>query len=312
MDIVPPQFGKRANGEPYIKLGKDHIGGHDCVVITSGPGTYEMLGQLHLLLGYLVGRRAARITLVSGYLPLCRSDKDEGALEFAIGGHTIHMIECAAHGKLDRIISVDLHAPQTVQAASHMGVITEISLARRLLAFTVEAARHVQEEICLLLPDDGAAKRFEEPIIQFMKRSGIRLPIIYGVKRRSDSQTSKFLRLSGDTDKLVGSIVIGLDDEVATGGTNRHTAEAVKNQYGAKSYWAVAVHGVLCENAPIELNSPTSPIDRIVVTDTLPIDERAELAALRQSGRLQVVSWAPDLAHLIFYHHWDMSIREIR
>ena len=70
VDIVEPEFGLRASGEPYIRLGKDHVGGHDCVVLTSGPGTYEMLGQVDFALGYLAGRHARRIALITGYMPL--------------------------------------------------------------------------------------------------------------------------------------------------------------------------------------------------------------------------------------------------
>ena len=49
VDIVRPEFGRRASGEPYIRMAKEHIGGHDCVVITSGPGTPGMLINLFLL-----------------------------------------------------------------------------------------------------------------------------------------------------------------------------------------------------------------------------------------------------------------------
>lgn len=37
VDVVEPKFELRASGEPFLKLGKEHIGGHDVVVITSGP-----------------------------------------------------------------------------------------------------------------------------------------------------------------------------------------------------------------------------------------------------------------------------------
>lgn len=46
VDIAIPEFGWRASGEPFVRLYKKYIGGHDCIVVASGPGTYEMLGQL--------------------------------------------------------------------------------------------------------------------------------------------------------------------------------------------------------------------------------------------------------------------------
>jgi len=312
VDIVTPQFGERASGEPFIKLGSDHIGGHDCVILMSGPGTYKTLVQIYLLLDYLVGRRAARISIVTGYLPLGRSDKDEGALEFAIAAHFVHMIQCAAHGKLDRVIAADLHAPQVAMAADHLGVITEIFLARRLITGAVEEARRIQENICVLLPDDGATKRFETTVKKCGQTMGIELPLIYATKRRIDSRSSALGSLSGDLDRLSGAIIIAPDDEIATGGTNLHAAEVVKSQYGAKAYWATAIHGVLCGAAPIMLAEKSSAIDRVIVSNTIPVEDRDDLAPLRESGRLKIISWAPDLAHIVDYHHWGKSVREIR
>jgi hypothetical protein len=84
VDVALPEIGKRASGEPFVRLGKQHIAGHDCVVLGSGPGTPEMLVHLLLLLRYVTGRRASRIAAVTSYFPLGRSDKDEGGTEFAL------------------------------------------------------------------------------------------------------------------------------------------------------------------------------------------------------------------------------------
>src|SRR3989339_1103026 len=116
VDIAVPEFGLRSNQEPFVRLGKEHIGGHDCVVLTSGPGTYQMIIQLLLILGYLAGRRAGRITVITGYFPLSRSDKDEGSMELALPRLIVDLMQTAADGRLDRIIAMDLHSPQVVMA----------------------------------------------------------------------------------------------------------------------------------------------------------------------------------------------------
>lgn len=310
--IATPHFGFRANGEPFIRLGKKHIGGHDCIVVGSGPGTPLVLLQLFFLLGYLVGHRATRIALLLGYLPLCRSDKDEGALEFGIAKHAIHLMESSAYGKLDRIISSDLHAPQVVLAASRLGIITEVSLARHIFADVVAAARQVNDNICILFPDDGAAKRYEGIKDALSTETGIQYPTVYCKKRRHSSKSSQMVGLYGDTEKLPGSLVIGLDDELATGGTNLTTAASMKSDYGASAYWATVIHGVLCGSATSTLMQGGCPIDRVVVTDTIPVHLRPELTPLVESGRLHVVSWIQDAAQLVFHHHWDEDIRETR
>lgn len=313
VDIVIPEFGTRASGEPFVKLGKDHVGGHDCVVLTSGPGTPKMLLELWLTLGYLVGRRAARITIVTGYLPFARSDKDEGALEFALASHIIHLTTNAGYGTIDRIIAADLHAPQVVMSAP-LGRITEVSLARMLLFKVVEDALNFApgEKLCLLLPDDGAYKKFTKVIKEVSDLLKTELPVVCGQKRRENSRSSHLFGLSGNLEALKDALVIGFDDEIATGGTNFDTAQYVKTEYGAKNYWAAAIHGVLCGEGPQKIASPDSPISRIYITDTIPPHNRPELEPLRKNNKLYIVSWAKDLAHIIYFHHWDRSIREMR
>lgn len=315
VDIVTPEFGFRVNGEPLIKLGKEHIGGHDCVVLTSGPGTPEMLLQLWLTLAYLVGRRAARIMVATGYFPLGRSDKDEGSLEFALATFITHLTLSAGYDQVDRILAADLHAPQVVMATRCLGKITEVSLARRLLDKVVRDVRKLapKRPICLLLPDDGAYKKFTRTIEQVSKDLGIDLPVVCGQKRRQSSRSSKILGLSGDTDALEHAYVIGFDDEITTGKTLLETAEMVKGDYKAHAFWAAAIHGVLCGNAPQVFSASRCPVNRVYITDTIPPYKRAELKPLRKVKRLHIVScWASDLAELVFHHHWDESIRELR
>lgn len=302
-DIAVPNFGKRSSGEPFLQLGKDHIGGHDCVVLASGPGTYEMLVQLQILLAYLVGRHARRITILFGYLPWSRSDKDEGEYELAIFSHFIHMIMSATHDKLERIIAADIHAEQGVMAA-RMGMITETYLTRRVLKMAMEDAGG--RNVCLLLPDDGAMKRYEEVI--FATCPGV--PIVCGRKRRKSSTESRALKPYGDTDKLNGALAMSVDDEVATGGTNLDTARLVMGEYGVAEFWAVATHGVLSGDAPTVFSKP-SPVSRIYVANTVPLEHRTDLAALPE-GFLRVFNWRDDAANIILHHHEDKSLRALR
>ncbi len=311
VDVVKPLFGTRLSGEPFLRLGKDHIGGHDCVVLSSGPGTYQMLLQLFLILRYLAGRRAQRIAVVTGYLPLGRTDRDEGSLEFALPPLINELLMASSQGLLDRIIAADLHSPQVVMAG-RTGLITEVSLVRRLLSKATDEARKRTDRICLALPDDGAAKRIENAFDEVEKKLNTRLPIVFGAKRRTSSRESSLKQLFGDLDALRDAHVILLDDEIASGGTNLKTALALKRDYGAKQVWAAATHGVFCGEAPTLFLAPDCQVDRIFVTDTIPLEPRAELAPLLQSGKLAVVSWWEDLAWMVYHHHWDKSIREMR
>lgn len=311
VDIAEPEFGFRSSGEPYVRLGKEHIAGHDCVILTSGPGTPEMLIQLMLVLRYLSGRRASRTAVVTGYFPLGRSDKDEGAKEFALPPLLIDLMMASTFRDLDRVIAVDLHAPQVVMSG-RTGFITEVSLVRRVLMRAVVEAMAEQEPLCICFPDDTSAKRVESAVDLICRELNIQLPTVYGVKRRKSSSQTQLRALFGDLEALKGATVLNLDDEIATGSTNINSARALKEQYGAKRVWAVVTHGVLCGNAAAEFGKEDCPVDRVFITDTIPVEPRPELQGLLASGRLQVTEWSPDLGWILYHHHWNLSIRELR
>jgi len=315
VDIVHPVFDLRVNGEPFLQLGKEHVGGHDCVVLTSGPGTYEMAGQLFLLLRYLAGRRAARIAVVTGYFPWSRSDKDEGHLEFALPPLAVDLMVAASRGKLDRVIAVDLHAPQVVMSGG-TGLITEVSLIRRVISCAIKAAcvKADAASVVVCFPDDMAAKRAEEAVERaWQDVVGMGAPYtVHGAKRRKDSKESRLKLLYGDVDEVRDSIVLSFDDEIATGGTNINAGSVLKETHGAREVWAVVTHGVLCGSAAERFADPACAIDRLFITDTIPVENRPALQPLIASGRLTVVPWGEDLGKIIFFHHWDMSVREMR
>ena len=311
VDIAEPELGYRSSGEPYMRLGKEHIAGHDCVVLASGPGTPELLTQLLLVLRYLSGRRASRIAAVTGYFPLGRSDKDEGIKEFALPPLIIDLMMMATYNSLDRVIAVDLHAPQVVMSG-RTGFITEVTLARRVLQRAIEEALALGEPVCLCFPDDTAAKRVESALAMISTDLGIELPAVYGVKRRKTSRSSQLKSLFGDLEALSGATVLNFDDEIATGGTNLASAQAIKESYNAARVWAVVTHGVLCGPAADNFMAADCPVDRVFITDTIPVEGRPELAPLIERGRLDVTEWWPDLSWILYHHHWNLSIRELR
>lgn len=314
-DIAKPEYGYRSNGEPYVRVANRHICDHDCYLFTSGPGTPEMLTELFTASLYVVGRHAARFTLVCGYLPLSRSDKDEGELELALLPHLVHLIQSASHGMLHRIIACDLHSPQAVMATSIPALITEVSMARPLLQSLIRDALEIYrpEKIVLMLPDEGAEKRFRWAIGKINDLLGQPMPLIYGRKTRTNSRKSKLEKVYGDLEQVPGSLVIGFDDEAATLSTLKQTAEEVKAHNGAKEFWGAAIHGVLCGEAPLIIANPESPIDRLYVTDTVPFEGReAMFAKATHTNRLKIVSWAKELAQIISHHHSGYSIRNLR
>lgn len=311
VDIVYPEFNERSNGEPFIKLPKRHIGGHDCIVLTTGPGTYEMLGRLCLLLDRLSGRRAHRIAVYSGYFPLGRSDKDEGSDELAMPSWVVSMLEASAAGKLDRIISADLHAPQVV-LSGHSGLITEVSYVRRILQQALVDAKEIGAEVVAAFADDSSAKRMEPTLDKVCKKLKLDIPRVYATGRRSSSTQKTLHGISGDVQRIQDAVIVNLDDEVATCGTNENGARVFKAEYGAREVWAAVTHGVFCGRAPELLANPECALDRVYVSSTIPVRNRKELRPLIENGKIRDVSTDDDLCWIFYNHHWNESIREIR
>jgi ribose-phosphate pyrophosphokinase len=315
------RFGDRASGENYLKLDKRLIGGRDCVVLASGPGTWKMQGQLWYMLRYLAGRRARRIAVILGYFPLSRSDKDEDPYELALPPLMVDLMVTAAVGPegrslLNRIIAVDLHAPQVVMAG-RTGLITEVSLVRRILMQAIIKAQESGQRVVLCLPDATAAKRTEKQLESAEDLLDVTLPQVIGLKRRETSRRSELRGTFGDTEALDGAVALTVDDEIATFGTNVDMAHELKGKFGAAKVQSLVSHGVLCGPAVERFLDPNCPVDHAYITDSIPDSIRGngtlpKLRPLIDAGKLTVIPWLDDLSNVIFYHHWDESVRTKR
>lgn len=310
VDLAIPEFGYRGSGEPLIRLSKDHIGGHDCVVITSGPGTPLMIFQMLMLLFTLNGRKARRISVMSGYMPLSRSDKDEGTEELTLFSIIPSLAIASAEKHLfHRILGADLHADQ-LSGSARNGKVTGVTFMRQMLKRALTDAAEVGLPIRFAFTDGGARTRYEVLAFQVAEELGIKVACVYCDQHRTSSTKKELVGMTGDVDSIAGSVVITVDDEIATGGTNINTASLLREKYGPAQIWAVAVHGVLCGPAINRFGDKDCPIDRVYISDTIP--ERDSFAPLVQQGRLHVVSWLDHLASIVFFDHWDISIRAIR
>lgn len=310
VDIATPHFGTRANGEPFIRLGKQHVGAHDCYIITSGPGTPENILRLLLTLSQLRGRKASRISVITGYMPLCRSDKDEGSDELTLFSFLVQQILAAAGEKLlHRILAVDLHSEQ-LSGFAYPGLITGVTFMQQILQQALADAQQMGLPVVLMFPDDGARKRYETIAFGVMEKLGVPPRCVYGSKRRQSSTKCQLVGVHGDTEAVAGSVVITVDDEIATGGTNIATALMLHDQHKPREVWAVVTHGIMCGGAVSLFSANDCPISRVYMSDTVPTPD--SFAPLIENGRFRIVSWLTHLAQIIYFDHWDRSIRELR
>ena len=308
VDVVIPTLVYYGSGEPKVRLGKKHIGGHDVIILTSGPGTPKMLVELTSLLGYVARRRARRIIVITAYFPMARSDKDDER-ELAMPPIWVDAWQGASKGKLDRMVCVDPHSDH-VTSAGGGGFVTPIKMTRRLLMELVEQALQQSEHVVLSFPDNTSRKRFKAALKDLKNKLGRKLPIVYASADR-DEDGKLIDEVAGQVDAIPGSLVVQLDDETASGGTQIDVARMLKAM-GASSVWGGVTHGVLCDNAVERFSAPDCPIDRLYINDTIIPSNRPELVPLIESGRLRVLSWLNDLIWVVYKLHWDEDVRELR
>ena len=121
------------------------------------------------------------------------------------------------------------------------------------------------------------------------------LPIVD--KRRTDMNVTEVMNVIGD---VKGRTCLILDDIIDTAGTLCKTADALVNA-GAALVYACATHAVL--SGPAVDNIARSKIEQVIVTNTIPLSERA-----RQEPKIQVLTIAGLIASAIQSIHEETSV----
>jgi ribose-phosphate pyrophosphokinase len=116
-------------------------------------------------------------------------------------------------------------------------------------------------------------------------------------KRRPQANEAQVMHIIGEVKDRTCIIV---DDLVDTAGTLCKAAQALK-EHGAKSVIAYATHPVLSGNAL--KNIEESVLDELVVTDTVPLDER-----IQSCSRIRQLTVSGLLAETIRRISFDESV----
>ena len=147
-------------------------------------------------------------------------------------------------------------------------------------------------EAVIVAPDLGAVKRAET----FQRLVAPAAPLAVVFKERPRPDEVEVADLVGE---VRGRRAILVDDIISTGATLIGAAEMVLAR-GATSVAACATHAVFAPGAVEALEA--SPLQRVVVTDTIPVEPR---------GRLEVVSVAPLFAQAIKRVHGERALKPV-
>lgn len=245
-------------------------------------------GVMELLIMIDALKRASvkRLTAVLPYFPYGRSDKKDQPRISITARLVADLLEVAG---VDRVVSVDLHAPQ-IQGFFSIPV-------DHLTAIPILAGYFLDKNLgnlVVVAPDAGRAKMAR----QYAKR--LRAPMAIIDKRRLGNDESVAMEnVIGDVD---GRHCLLVDDEVSSGGSLVEAAHTLE-RFGANQIYAAVTHPILSGMAPQRIAS--SPIKQLVVTNTVPVPES------KQNSKITVLSIAPLLAEAIRCIHTGTSVSTV-
>jgi ribose-phosphate pyrophosphokinase len=277
------------DGELFVKLEED-VRGRDCyVLISTCQPVNDNLMELLIFLDCLKRASASRVTVVTPYFGYARQDrKDEGRVP--ITAKLVANLITAA--RADRMLALDLHAAQ-IQGFFDLPV--DHLSATPVFYKYFKSIREELGELCLVSPDVGNVKVAES----FANLLGGDLAIIN--KRRLSGSTVTTGNLIGTVE---GKTVLMFDDMISTGGTVVEAARLVMDK-GARQVIAAATHPVLAGMALQRLAE--APISRLVVTNTIPLDSRAD--PIRP--KLVELCVGPLIGEAIHRIHHNISVSEL-
>jgi ribose-phosphate pyrophosphokinase len=278
-----------SDGEIMVEIG-ENVRGRDIYVVQSTCcPTNNNLMELLIMMDALKRASAATITAVMPYYGYARQDR-KAAPRTPITSKLVADLVTTAGA--DRVVTVDLHAGQ-IQGFFNIPV-DNLYAAPVLLAHLKTRFAADLDNLVMVSPDAGGTERARA----FAKRLGCTLAVID--KRRTGPNVAEIMHLIGD---VKGKPAIILDDMIDTAGTLTQAAQALKN-HGASNVYACATHGVLSGPAIDRINA--SVIEKVVITDTVPLGEKALL-----SDKIRVLSVADLLAEAIRRIHEDESVSSL-
>jgi ribose-phosphate pyrophosphokinase len=263
---------KFSDGEVMVEI-NENVRGKDVFVLqsTCAP-TNDNLMEIMLMVDALKRASAGRITAAIPYFGYARQDRRPRSARVAISAKVVaNMLEEAG---VERVLIMDLHADQ-IQGFFDIPV--DNIYASPILLGDLQKKNY--EDLLVVSPDVGGVVRARA----LAKRLNCDLAIID--KRRPKANVSEVMNIIGEVE---GRNCVIMDDMVDTAGTLCKAAEVLKER-GAKKVIAYCTHPVL--SGPAIDRIAKSPLDELVVIDTIPLSEAAMAC-----GKIRQLSCAELLA----------------
>ena len=262
-----------SDGEVMVEV-IDSVRGKDVFIVqpTCRPSDANLM-ELLIMTDAVKRASAGRVTAVIPYYGYARQDRRPRSARVAISAKVVANMIVASGAS--RVLTMDLHADQ-IQGFFSIPV-DNIYASPVLLG---DIYKHEYENLMVVSPDVGGvvraralAKRLDDADLAIID------------KRRPRANEAEVMNIIGGVE---GRTCVIVDDMADTAGTLCNAAGALK-KHGAIRVVAYCTHPVLSGSAVDNVES--SELDELVVTDTIPLDERAAACSrIRQLGIAELIA----------------------
>jgi len=269
-----------SDGETRVEI-NENVRGMDVFIVQSTcPPVNDNYMELLILIDAMKRASADRITAVIPYYGYARQDRKVAPRAPITAKLAADLITTAG---ANRVLSMDLHAGQ-IQGFFNIPV--DNLFATPVLIDYIKT--NYQDNMVIVSPDTGGVDRARA----FGKRLGATLAIID--KRRERANESQVMNIIGD---VKGKRTVILDDMIDTAGTVVQAARALGDE-SATEISVCCTHPVLSGPAIDRIND--SNIKEIIVTDTIPLHEKAK--SCKQIKVLSVSGLLSEAVRRIYYN----------
>jgi ribose-phosphate pyrophosphokinase len=274
-----------SDGEIWVKYG-ENIRGRDVFIVQSTHHPAENLMELLIMIDAAKRASALHINAVIPYFGYARQDRKDQPRVAITAKLVANLITSAG---ADRVISMDLHAPQ-IQGFFDIPFDHLYSSAVFIKHFKRKNVRN----LAVVSPDVGGIKMARA----YAKR--LKADLVVLDKRRHSPNESEVVSIIGE---VKGKSVLLVDDIIDTCGTFRNASRAVLNA-GAERVFGACTHPVFSGSARERLLD--SGVERVFVTDSILLKDE-----IMQTGMVEVKSVAKLFAEAIKRTHHHQSISSL-
>jgi ribose-phosphate pyrophosphokinase len=275
-----------SDGETRVEI-NENVRGMDVFIIqsTCSPVNVTCM-ELLIMIDALKRASADRITAVIPYYGYARQDRKVAPRAPISAKLLADLITTAG---ANRVLSIDLHAGQ-IQGFFNIPV-DNLFATPVLLDYM---KKYYLDNTVVVSPDTGGVERARA----FGKRLGASLAIID--KRREGPNVAQVMNIIGNVE---GKRVIILDDLIDTAGTVVQASIALRDA-GALEVSVCCTHPVLSGPALDRIEG--SDIKEVVVTDTIPLSDRA-----KNCSRIKILSVSGLLSEAVRRIYYNDSVSSL-